>query len=133
MYTRPPQGRFPKGMRIPQNYSGSAFRPTAEEGNESSSDLPSPYEPPPLFEPREPVSDRPSDGEDSLEASKLTQKEDSPTSSTRLPLRSLFSGNKEGGGLGSEELLLLALLLLFWGNDGADDLPLLLLLLLMIK
>lgn len=133
MYTRPPQGRFPKGMRIPQNYSGSAFRPAAEEGNESPSDLPTPYEPPPLFEPRASAPPHPSDGEDSSEASKLTQKEDSPTSSTRLTLRSLLSGNKEGGGLGSEELLLLALLLLFWGNDGADDLPLLLLLLLMIK
>jgi hypothetical protein len=121
-------------MRIPQNYSGSAFRPTAEEGNESPSDLPSPYEPPPLFEPRASAPPHPSDGEDRSEASELTQKEDSPTSSSRLTLRSLFSGSsKEGSGLGSEELLLLALLLLFWGNDGADDLPLLLLLLLMIK
>ena len=30
MYTRPPAGRFPRSMRIPENYGGSAFRPLVD-------------------------------------------------------------------------------------------------------
>ncbi len=27
MYTRIPSGRYPRGMRVPENYGGNAFRP----------------------------------------------------------------------------------------------------------
>ena len=31
MYTRVPSGRMPRGMRVPENYAGTAFRPSPHE------------------------------------------------------------------------------------------------------
>lgn len=143
MYTRPPQGRFPRGMRIPQNYSGNTFRPTAEERDDVPSDIPAPYYPtdlpsysPPIPEPEEieaestPTedSDEPTEKQDAVPVSRKG------TEGFHFSLRNLFpSLGKEGSGLGSEELLLLALVLLLSGSEGNDDLILLLILLLLVK
>lgn len=143
MYTRPPQGRFPRGMRIPQNYSGNTFRPTAEDQEEALPDIPAPYYPtdlpsysPPAPDPDETEEvfqkseshDEPEDKEDALPVSRKGEE------GFHFSLRNLFPGlGKEGSGFGSEELLLLALVLLLSGSEGNDDLILLLILLLLVK
>ena len=143
MYTRPPQGRFPRGMRIPQNYSGNTFRPTAEDREEMPSDLPDPYYPtdlpsysPPSPEPDENQAtfqksesfDEPKDKADAVPVSRKSEE------GFHFSLRNLFPNfGKEGSGFGSEELLLLALVLLLSGSEGDDDLILLLVLLLLVK
>ena len=121
MYVRPPSYRYPPSVRVPDNYSGNAFRE---------------QETPPLLTQTEDsvneaqeVREEPADEQKSAESTQT-----SLLSSRHFGLRlgSLF-GKKSG--IGTEELLIIALILLLSDNDGEgfDDLILFLALLFFIK
>ena len=125
MYARqPPQGRFPRPIQLPSNYSGNAFS----------------TEPPDLNEPSE---------EDSIQDTEKVTKTNESQSATihnseepALPTGKLFSSpgfrldlgrlfrSDRGTGIGMEDLLLIGLVLLISQGETKDDLLLLLLLLL---
>lgn len=119
MYTRIPTGRYPRGMRVPENYGGNAFRPIVNEAvseeepavpDESPSPLPLPTpELPPPEAPPEPHA---------------------PVGRFSLGLPFL---RRDGGGIGFEELLLVGLIFLIAEEGKHDDLIWLLLLLLLIS
>lgn len=145
MYTRSPQGRFPRDMRVPRNYAGNAFRPplseqdrgepifientddaenlsTAEEQKESSEELKS------------------TTSEKAPENKNTEKKEEKQTSKQTglfsfpkfdLGLSKFFS--RGGINIGFEELLILGLILLIASEGKGDDLILLLILLLFIQ
>ena len=119
MYSRQPMGRFPKGMRVPENYSGNAF---AQRPNNF------PEEPPEEKEEREseplPVSADIASSQPKGEYSAEVRP------SFRLDLGRFFSGSR---GFGTEEFLILALILLLAGNDSSDDTLIFLILLLFIR
>ena len=122
MYVRPPTYRYPPSVRLPDNYSGNAFRE---------------QETPPLLpDPTEPEAPSKSSESDISESEQEPAKA-APTSllsphSFRLRLGSVF-GKK--GGIGTEDLLIIALILLLSDNDSDsfDDLILFLALLFFIK
>ncbi len=122
MYARQgPQGRFPRNVRIPQNYSGNAFR---EE------------EPIAVLE-ESPPSDPSPSNQDSAEAPLVSADSEPvgklfPSPGFQFSLGKLF-GKDRGLGIGTEELLIIGLILLLSQGDGSDDLILLLLLLLFIQ
>ena len=125
MYYRPQGYRYPRDMRIPSNYSGSAFRETEEipaenterltEANDAELDSVASTDVPEIEESKETVKEN---KEEATPASILSN----------FRLSSLF-----GGKLGGEELLILAVILLLSDTDGNDDVVWLLLLLLFIK
>ena len=145
MYTRVPSGRMPRGMRVPENYAGNAFRPL-------------PYEPPhekrmPI-EPRAPHFDAPPPPDPIDTVDELAREEEPPQKEHtdlppepqadtvavgakpsslgwRLPFRLPSFGT--GLSIGFEELLLLGLILLISQEGKNDDLILLLILLLFIQ
>ena len=116
MYVRPqPQNyKYPREVRLPENYSGNTFREIAEE--------PDPTE----------ETEQTEKAEEIEEAVPTEVKETilKPSSGFKLRLSSLF-GNK--GGIGTEEILILALILLLSDSEENDDLILFLILLLFIK
>ena len=118
MYTRQGNGFPPSALRVPRNYSGSAFReeplsPAAEGEAAPLTVVPEPSDPP--------------------------ENNEEPTSAVgafstpgfRLDFGRLF--RREGGGLDTETLLLLGLILLLSQSDAKDDLLLFLVLLLFIQ
>ena len=113
MYSRPPNYRYPSGMRLPDNYSGSTFREQAKETNE------------PKREEDIPAKESTQEQEEKVQAASIL-----PKAGFKLRLGSLFGNNR---GIGSEELLILALVLLLADTDGNDDLILFLILLFFIK
>ena len=134
MYARPsPDGRMPRNVRIPRNYSGNAFRQeseetsapveTREEDSSLSKPLPSESTAP---QPQERAAEPPPPTEEAARAGKLF-----PSPGFKLDLGRLF-GRERGGGIGFEELLILGLILLVSQSDTHDDLAFLLLLLLFI-
>lgn len=143
MYARPmPDGRFPKNMQLPRNYSGNAFR------QEESSDLP--REPSAHDESAEKTDGRERWAEDERKTedngrqaptpNSPSGKSDEPLSAGRLfpspGFRldlSRFLGREKGAGIGFEELLILGLILLVSGGERKDSLILLLFLLLFIE
>ena len=120
MYTRS-HGRFPRGMRVPENYSGNAFR----------------------VEPVESSVEDMSQNENGVTAreqenAEAKRKEEDTPAGLSLPRPRLFSGGllsrlTGGGGIGLEELLLVGLILLLSEDGGNDDLVLLLILLLLVS
>ena len=119
MYTRS-HGRFPRGMRVPENYSGNAFRVESEH----------------------PIVEDPSTGEAPVtereqEAAEARAKEEAAPAGLSLPRFRFSSGGLlsrlTGGGIGFEELLLVGLILLLSEDGGNDDLILLLILLLFVS
>lgn len=123
MYARQgPQGRFPRGIHIPQNYSGNAFRSSEKEehdtkdSNETEEEI---KEDIALKEDTEPK-------EASAPAGQLIR---SP--GFKLDLGRFF--HSERGGIGFEELLIIGLIFLISQGESSDDLIFLLLLLLFIK
>ena len=121
MYTRPPAGRFPRSMRIPENYGGSAFRPIVGEADDMrAATVPDePPSPPPPSLPDEPSMQEAPSKEATV-----------PTGRFSLGLPFL---RRDGTGIGFEELLLIGLALLIAEDGAHDDLVWLLLLLLLIS
>ena len=123
MYSRPPMGRFPKGMRVPENYSGNAFTTQKSIENEAS-----------LSEEQEPDIETVEESEE--DASPVSAKEfDAPKENIsrpgfKLDIGRFFSGNKS---FGMEEFLIIALILLLAQNDTNDDTLIFLILLLFIR
>ena len=121
MYVRPPSYRYPPSVRVPDNYSGNAFREQET--------------PPLLTQIEEPESEETQIQEEPGAAQEISEPtQASLTSAHRFGLRlgSIF-GKKSG--IGTEELLIIALILLLSDNDGEgfDDLILFLALLFFIK
>ena len=126
MYSRYPNYRFSSGVKIPDNYSGNAFKQTESEAETS-------------FEAVDAVETAEAKDESAL-VSAVADTEDSaealPTSAP--PRRPLFGGFKFNvgrifsGGIGFEELLIIGLILLIAQSDTDDDMILLLALLLFI-
>ena len=134
MYARqPPDGRMPRTMRLPRNYSGNAFprEETAFTAEEATT-------PPPPAAPTPPPSDPPSAASPSLSEATDRAEEAVPTGKTasspgfRLDPGKLF-GKNGAFGIGMEELLILGLIFLVSQSDRQDDLALLLLILLFIQ
>lgn len=120
MYVRPQNYRYPEGVRLPKNYSGSTFREPLPEENPTT-DSPEEILEEISAEQESSSSPQPDSnvGEDT--AALLTQKSS--------PLSSLFGGK----GIGSEELLLFALILLLSDSELGNDLIFFLILLFFIK
>ena len=120
MYTRVPSGRMPRGMRVPENYSGNAFRPH---------EMPPPPTPPPQEPPQKDL--QPSEAPPLPEAPPAEAppaEAPPPEKPTLLGLRLPFSGFH----LGVEELLLIGLILMIAQEGENDEIIWLLLLLLFI-
>ncbi len=127
MYTRIPSGRFPRGMRVPENYSGNAFRGIPPEQEMPPSKESEPPAPPPEVENvREEIGDNPPSEPSEPH---VPVGHTSPPFGLHLPFK-LFS---HGDGIGFEELLLIGLILLISQEGKNDDLVLLLILLLFIQ
>ena len=129
MYARqPPQGRFPRPIQLPSNYSGNAFSSEPQEFNEPTEEVSAP---PPIAEnieeERSEEATRPKRENASLPTGKPF-----PSPGFRLDLGRLFRSDK-GAGIGMEDLLLIGLILLISQGETKDDLLLLLLLLLFIQ
>ena len=129
MYARqPPQGKFPRPIQLPSNYSGNAFSPEPRE----------PIEPIEEISPITHVTE--GRNEENLKDTSHPQKENDslPTQKLftapgfRLDLGRLFRSDT-GAGIGMEDLLLIGLILLVSQGETKDDLLLLLLLLLFIQ
>ena len=130
MYARQgPQGRFPRNLHVPQNYSGNAFRK-----DEAVIDAPSDDEP---------IEELPLQEQPSISAEASPESSPSADSATavgrlfpspgfKLDLGRFFKGRK-GLGIGFEEILIIGLIFLVAQGDSADDLIFLLLLLLFIQ
>lgn len=124
MYSRYPNYRFSGGMRLPENYSGNAFKSSEEEPEEkildaddhSSSDSVS----------ADNSLTEQTESKDSAEVFKPSDKK------FRLPGFNLNIGRIFSGGFGIEELLIIGIILLLSKNDTDDDIILLLALLLFI-
>lgn len=111
MYVRP-QGSMHRGsVRLPQNYSGNAFREPLEA-------KPEPQE----------IS-----AEADVEESLLRTEQYGSTAPLLATERSAAPANTQKGQIGSEELLLLALALLLADSDLGSELVPLLVLLLFVK
>lgn len=139
MYTRSPQGRFPRDLRVPRNYAGNAFRPPLSEKESET----------PIFidadideyetkeESSAPISETGSE-ETTEKTAEISEKksEAKQTGLFSFPkfdlgLGKLFS--KGGINIGFEELLILGVILLIASEGKGDDLILLLILLLFIQ
>ena len=123
MYSRPPSNRFPRGMRVPENYSGNAFssatsaeKDEAEENERLLNDIDGAD------------IDRELD-EQSIPAS-VTDKGRPPSPSFKLDLGRFFPTNRS---FGMDEFLIIALIHLLAQNDTDDDTLIFLILLLFIK
>ncbi len=108
MYVRPQNYRYPSGVRLPQNYSGSTFG----AGEQRDADVS-----------EEKLQDE--EKNDGTPKEALLSK-----GGFGLRLGSLFGDNKK---IGTEELLIIALILLLADSDNNDDLILFLVLLFFIK
>ena len=114
MYVRPQGYRYPSGVRLPENYGGSAFSdaPPIEEAEST------------------PIEEASATAEEKSDAPAKETAALLPTSGFRLRLGSLFGKNSS---IGTEELLIIALILLLSDSEGNDDLVLFLVLLFFIR
>ena len=127
MYTRIPSGRYPRGMRVPENYGGSAFRPL-------------PSEPPPEEEPPQaPVTERAAPSPIRHEPPHARSDDPSPEAppEPHVPAGRFSFGlpffRRDNTGVDFEDLLLIGLILLVAQEGKNDDLIWLLVLLLLIR
>lgn len=142
MYTRSPQGRFPRDLRVPKNYAGNAFSATLHEKESQN----------PLFideniseyipdeqeisksETQAPLRAEENTDEKSEENSEKSEAKETGLFSFPkfdIGLGKLFS--RGGINIGFEEILILGLILLIANERKGDDLILLLILLLFIQ
>lgn len=125
MYVRQtPEGKFPRSVQVPQNYSGNAFRAQEEQVPEARLDEAEigqneAAESPPC------ENDFLADSVPEKSASSL------PSLGFRLDMGRRF--RRQGGFLGTEELLILGLILLVASGEENDGVALLLLLLLFVE
>jgi len=124
MYSRPPMGRFPRGMRVPENYGGSAFTASAEEPEEAL-ESPQKQEEINLSAAQEPSSDSHTESEGASAAPAMAK----PSRGFKLDLGRFFPSNRS---FGMEEFLIIALILLLAQGDSGDDTIIFLILLLFI-
>jgi hypothetical protein len=124
MYSRYPNYRFSGGMRLPENYSGNAFKPSEEENEEKTSEAD--HIPPSAFVSADSALGKEADVKESTEVFKANDKK------FKLPGFNLNVGRIFSGGFGIEELLIIGIILLLSKNDTDDDIILLLALLLFI-
>lgn len=156
MYTRVPSGRMPRGMRVPENYGGNAFRSPSVPPAYGERSFREPPSPPPKEDPIPPPfpdealpqegsvedttheEDAPSPPQEEIQNTERDTDEASvPTGSKTSPfgLRLPFLQGRSQGlslSIGFEELLLIGLILLISQDGKNDDLVWLLLLLLLI-
>lgn len=152
MYTRVPSGQIPRGMRVPENYAGNAFRPLPHEKPMASAPHVPNHNAPPLektshtappdslpettFE-REAqeaeLSSAPEPPAASSPTSEPTVAVDAKPSALGLKLPFRLPSWGTGLSIGFEELLLLGMILLISQEGKNDDLILLLILLLFIR
>lgn len=145
MYTRSPQGRFPRDMRVPKNYAGNAFRPPLSEqeriepifieNTDDTEDLSV------AKEQKESSEEIKSTLSEQVPENKNTKKNEEKQTERQsglfsfpkfdLGLSKLFT--RGGINIGFEELLILGLILLIASEGKGDDLILLLILLLFIQ
>lgn len=124
MYTRYPNYRFGSRVKLPENYSGSAFAPnvTPLEGDADKSGEAESFE----------------NEKNELAEEKITEETEVshvlPTQKKpKAPLFGLDALHIFSRGIGFEELLLVALIILVSQGDGDDELILLLALLLFVR
>ena len=134
MYTRSPQGRFPRDVRVPSNYAGNAFRPPLSSDDVENQPLKNAGS----------LTESPSAedaGSNEISKKSIPEKDSSehnenkpvgafPFPKLDLGLSKIFS--RGGLSLDGEELLILGLILLIASGGNGDDLILLLILLLFI-
>ena len=131
MYTRAPQGRFPREVRIPRNYAGNAFRPPLTHDNkEISAITESKNADAQNIDLTEELEEKISESE------AADNKEAKPAGAFSFPrldigISKLFSRGSLS--LDGEELLIIGLILLIASGGKGDDLILLLILLLFIN
>ena len=115
MYTRQPSDdRYYRGIRIPNEYHGNAFRNEIQK-DDTEDDTP------PILE---------NDGHEPTATDEKETKPEAKSASASPLLGGLF-GNK--GAIGFEELLIIAIAFIVSQSEDKDDLAFLLLLLLFIK
>ena len=149
MYARqPPDTRFPRNVRVPQNYSGSAFRreeeivreSVKEDNHEHLNIITESSNENTITSDNSYNATKEEDKDDKNDKNEIkNEKEESSAASKsifspgfKLDLGHLFQ-KKNGFGIGLEELLIIGLIFLISQNDNKDDLILLLLLLLFIQ
>ena len=129
MYARQgPQGRFPRNLHVPQNYSGNAFRkeePVIDEPSDVEAEEALPIQ-------EEPSISTEAPSENASPDNVATVGRPFPSPGFKLDLGRFFKG-KRGLGIGFEEILIIGLIFLVAQGDSADDLIFLLLLLLFIQ
>ncbi len=129
MYSRYPNYRFSGGVRVPDNYSGNAFKPADESQGENEEAvaevISSVSETNEGSDTRESLSDMSESAESAPVLKSVAGKPRFP--SFRFNLGRIFSG-----GFGFEELLIIGLILLIAQSGTDDDIILLLALLLFI-
>ena len=134
MYTRVPSGRMPRGMRVPENYAGNAFR-AYEPSPPRPVSFPIPPQeeaPPPIEEitPPPTADNAPQEADGAAEAPHTPVSASPSPLGLRLPFQGLFRSS--GLHIGIEELLLIGLILMISQEGKNDDLIWLLILLLLI-
>ena len=118
MYSRYPNYRFSGGVKIPDNYSGNAFKPSdAEEDMDVAESVG--------------INESDTESEESLAVAERAEKAGDVAASC-TPRRSPFGGLKFNvgrmfsGGIGFEELLILGLIIMLSRNENESDIVLLL-------
>ncbi|MBQ7383482.1 MAG: hypothetical protein IJV72_01675 [Clostridia bacterium] len=133
MYSRYPNYRFSGGVRVPDNYSGNAFKPESQNQNVEAEAvkaerLEAVAEQIGAAEAVEPIKEKAPEGEGTESVSAFKAEK----SKFRFPSFNFNVGKLFSGGFGFEELLIIGLILLISQNGADDDIILLLALLLFI-
>ena len=127
MYTRYPNYRFQGKVRLPENYSGSAFSGVELEGADTPESEPSNAQH--ISENHTEIPDSRVRDEDAVKTSVL----EASAKRTCLPPFGFDALRLFTRGFGFEELLLVSLILLISQGEGDDELVLLLILLLFVR
>lgn len=128
-YYRSQGYRYPRDMRIPINYSGSAF---SEQDSNTNEILENEADRNEASVSPQSVTDTSDEITETSVDDFSASPEEAPSAPTSI-LHTLSSGSFLGGRIGSEELLILALVFLLSDTDADNDIIWLLLLLLFIK
>ena len=124
MYVRQTfDGRIPRSVKVPQNYSGNAFRAQERAVMEGALEEEQ-------IDRSEPQPES-TDAQDRTDAVGERARPSSCSPGFRLDVGRLFG--RDRGGFGVEELLILGLILLVAGGEKSDEAVFLLLLLLFIE
>ena len=122
MYSRYPNYRFSGGVRVPNNYSGNAFKEKEEQPPDTLTYNTTADAERAVTEIPEPPA------EETADSSPVMKEKNTPS---LLPFKFNF-GKLLPNGFGSEELILLGLIILLSSSEKSDDILLFLILLLFI-